>query len=206
MPDQRAQASHHTLKGHAAPLCSVSQGVKDKSYNLMFPGRFTFRAFLKTLQAVLPGTERKYGVDRNPNGSNAQSNSRPGPEVPDGRSSLRGSARDLVPFDPSPGSGTRPSGSADIPAARAARTCKSWGLPPPGVSMQPHPSCLAASLSPHIPPDVLLPLRLHGAGRQPDNARPREHGGALKVGQTGLTARARRSGRPGPLRPRPRSR
>lgn len=72
--------------------------------------------------------------------------------------------------------------------------------------MQLHPSCLAASPSPRIPPDVVLPLRLHGAGRQPDNARPREHGGALKVGQTGLSARARELRRPGPLRLRPRSR
>jgi hypothetical protein len=120
MPYQRAQASHHTLKGHAAPPCSVSQGFKAKSYNQTFPGRpFTFRAFLKTLQAVLPGTERKYGVDRNPDGSKAQPESRPGPEVPDGRSSLRGSDRDLVLFDPYQGSGTQPSSSADIPAAWA---------------------------------------------------------------------------------------
>lgn len=115
--------------------------------------------------------------------------------------SLRGSGRDLVPFDSSPGAGTRPSSSADIPAARATGTCKSWGLPPPGVSLQPHPSCLAASPSSRTPPDVVLPLRLHGAGRQPDNTRPREHGGTLKVGQTALTARARelRAHRPAPL-------
>lgn len=161
------------------------------------------RPFLKTLQDVLPSTERKYGVDRNPDGSNAQSDSRTGPEVPGGRSSPSGSGRDLVPFDPSPGTGTRPSSSADLAAARVAGPCKSWGLPPPGASMQPHPSCLAASPSPGMPPGVVIPLRLQGAGRQPDNTRPREHGRTLKVGQTRLTARARELGeqRPAPLAP-----
>lgn len=52
----------------------------------------------------------------------------------------------------------------------------------PPASQQPEP---------YIPPDLIIPLRLQGTGRQPGNTRPREHGGTLKVGQTGLTARAR---------------
>lgn len=47
--------------------------------------------------------QRKYRADRNPDGSSAQFDSSPGPEVPDGRFSPRGPRRDLVPFDPGPG-------------------------------------------------------------------------------------------------------
>lgn len=49
------------------------------------------------------GTQRKYRADRNPDGSNAPFDSSPGSEVPDGRFSLWGLSRDLVPFDPGPG-------------------------------------------------------------------------------------------------------
>lgn len=76
-----------------------------KTYNLTIPRFFfclpcTLRTFFKTLQAMNQGTQRKYRADRNPDGSCAQFDSSPGPEVPDGRFSLRGPSRDLVPFNP----------------------------------------------------------------------------------------------------------
>lgn len=209
MADQRVQARDHTLKGHAAAQCSVSQGVKDKSYNLTFPSLSVgsplhLQGLSKDFANCAPGYGAEVRSRSKPRWlQRSIPDSRPGPEVPDGRSSLRESGRDLVPFDPSPGTGTRPSSSADIPAARATGTCKSWGLPPLEVSLQSYPSCPAAIPSPRTPPEVVIPLRLPGAGRQPDNTRPREHGGTLKVGQTALTARARelRTHRPAPLGP-----